>query len=107
ARPRPAGQWRLAARPMSAPVGNALAVKHGGAALLRLAPRAEELADDLREIVPAISEADEPTIRLLALVLARIETANGWLAEHGLFRNRRGDPQPVLKALSTWENTAA
>ena len=25
----------------------------------------------------------------------------------GLFRNARGDPQPVLKPLSGWENTAA
>jgi hypothetical protein len=90
-----------------APRGNSLAVKHGGDAMLRLAPRATEIADDLRAVVPSRSDADEPTIRLLALVLARIETANEWLAEHGLFRNTRGEPQPVLKSLSTWENTAS
>jgi len=75
--------------------------------MLRLAPRAAAIADDLREIVPTAGSADEPAIRLLALVLARIEAANEWLAEHGLFRGARGEPQPILKALSTWENTAA
>jgi phage terminase small subunit len=75
--------------------------------MLRLAPRAEELADDLRSIVPAMSVADEPMVRLLALQLARIEAANDWLAEHGLFRDAKGEPQPVLRALSTWENSAA
>lgn len=93
--------------PPAAERGNQLAVKHGAEALLRLQPRAEKIAAQLREIVPARSESDEPTIRLLSLVLARVETANLWLAENGIFRNSRGDPQPVLKVLSTWENTAA
>jgi hypothetical protein len=53
--------------------------------MIRLAPRSAELADDLRAVVPAVSEADEPTIRLLALVLARVEAANEWLAERGIF----------------------
>lgn len=78
-----------------APPGNQLAVTHGARAMLRLAPRAEQIADDLR------------TIRLLALVLARIETANEWLDEHGLFRNGKGEPQAILKNVSTWENTAS
>lgn len=90
-----------------APPGNQLAVTHGARAMLRLAPRAEQIADDLREIVPARSDSDEPTIRLLALVLARIETANEWLDEHGLFRNGKGEPQAILKNVSTWENTAS
>jgi hypothetical protein len=83
-----------------------MAVRHSATAMLRLAPRADEIAADLRLIVPAASEADEPTIRLLALVLARIEAANEWVAEHGIFRNGKGEPQPILKVLSTWENTA-
>ena len=86
--------------------GNQLARRHGATAMVTLAPRAEEIADGLREIVPARSEADEPTLRLLALVLARVEAANAWLAEHGVLR-ADGQPQGVLKALSTWENTAA
>ena len=87
--------------------GNTLARRHGAMATLSLAPRANEIATELRELVPTRSESDEPTIRLLALVLARIEAANAWLDEHGLFRDAKGQPQPVLKALSTWENTAA
>ena len=87
--------------------GNQVAVKHGATAALRLAPRAAEIAADLVSLVPARSDADMPTIQLLANVLARIETANEWLAEHGLFRNAKGEPQPVLKVLSTWENTAS
>jgi hypothetical protein len=84
-----------------------MARRHGATAMITLAPRADEIADDLREIVPAQSEADEPTIRLLALVLARVEAANDYLAERGIFADDRGTPQPILKALSTWENTAA
>jgi hypothetical protein len=87
--------------------GNGLALTHGAKADLHLAPRAGELADGLREIVPARGEADEPTIQLAGLVLARVEAANRWLAERGIFQDERGVPQPVIKALSTWENTAA
>ncbi len=87
--------------------GNGVAVKHAATSMIRLAPRAAEIADDVRAIVPVSSEADEPTIRLLSLVLARIETANEWLAEAGMFRNAEGEPQPILKSLSTWENQAA
>lgn len=83
------------------------ATTHGAKADLALAPRAAELADYLREIVPARAESDEPTIRLLALILARVETANAWIAEHGIFTGKSGKVQPVLKALSTWENSAA
>lgn len=74
--------------------------------MIRLAPRAAEIADDLRQVVPTVSEADEPTIRLLALVLARVEVVNVWLDEHGLLKPN-GAPQAVLGVLSTWENTAS
>jgi hypothetical protein len=74
--------------------------------MLRLAPRADEIANDLRRIVPTGAEPDEPALRLLALVLARVEAANSWLDEQGLL-TQRGEPQPVLRVLSTWENTAA
>lgn len=86
--------------------GNALALRHGARAMLRLAPRAAELADELAALVPASSPSDEPTVRLLALVLARVEAANDYLAEHGIL-DENGVPRPVLKMLSTWENSAA
>jgi phage terminase small subunit len=84
-----------------------VALRHGAQSSIRLAPRAAELAADLRAVVPAVSASDEPTIKLLALVLARVEAANEWLAEHGIFVDETGNPQPVIRALSTWENTAA
>lgn len=88
--------------------GNGLALTHGAKADLHLAPRAAELADGLREIVPARGEADEPTIQLAGLVLARVEAANRWLAERGIFQDaNKGVPQPVTKVLSTWENSLA
>jgi hypothetical protein len=85
-----------------------VAVRHGATASLRLTPRAEELADGLRAIVPCCSEADEPSICLLAGVLARIEAANEYLAEQGLFLpGGGGELQPLLRVLTGWENTAA
>jgi hypothetical protein len=86
--------------------GNELAVKHGATAVLKLAPRAGEIAERIRAIVPAGSDHDEPTVRLLAGVLARIEAANAWLAANSIFADGEGNAQPILKQLSTWENTA-
>jgi Phage terminase, small subunit len=103
------GKWKPAFPGQRPPFekGHALRLTHGAQSMIRLAPRAAELADDLRVVVPAVSDADEPTIRLLALVLARVEVANEWLAEHGIFKAWSDEVQPVLKVLSTWENTAA
>jgi hypothetical protein len=89
-----------------APLGNDLAVKHGAFAMLKLAPRAAEIADDLRAVVPAYSPADEPTVRLLALSLAQVEAATLYLAEHG-FTDKRGKTQGVLRHLGTMMNTAS
>lgn len=55
--------------------GNTLQLRHGAYSTLHLAPRAGELADELRAVVPAFSPADEPMVRLLAVTLARIERA--------------------------------
>lgn len=87
--------------------GNEAAVRHGAYSPAKLAPRAQAIERDLRAVVPTYSPSDEHTVRLLALVLARVEAANEWLFEHGIFRNAKGEPQPILKALSTWENSAA
>ena len=87
--------------------GNQVAVSHGAYATLRLNDRREELAEALREIVPASSQADEATIWLLAGILTRIETATTYIDEHGIFQNAKGEPRAILARLSTWENTAA
>jgi hypothetical protein len=87
--------------------GNELAVTHGAFATLRLDRRREELAEAIRDIVPASTTADEPTIWLVAGVLARIEAASVYIDEHGLFANGKGEPRPILARLSAWENTAA
>jgi hypothetical protein len=86
--------------------GNGRAVKHGAYALVRLEPRANEIADDLRELVPARRDSDEPTIRLLALALAQIEAASAYLGDVGILTSR-GKPQPVLSFLTTMMNTAS
>jgi hypothetical protein len=90
-----------------AEVGNGRALKHGAYSPAKLQPRVAELADRLAEIVPASSPSDEPSIRLLALQLARIDAAHDWLAEKGLFKTAKGEPQGILKQLSVWENSAA
>lgn len=92
--------------PRPAERGNARAVTHGASAELQLAPRVEELRAMIAELVPVGTLADEPAITLLSWQLARIERANAYLDEHGLM-DRRGVPRPVLKVLSTWENSAA
>lgn len=92
---------------VTAPEANNLrALKHGCRSDRLLAPRAEELAAELRQVVPGHQVADDTLIKVLALVLARVERANEWIDERGLFRNDKGDPQPVLAMLSRWENTA-
>lgn len=56
--------------------GNALSLHHGAYAIVALGPRVEELADQIRELVPAYSPSDEITIRLLCLALARLERSS-------------------------------
>jgi hypothetical protein len=60
-------------RPKNASLRRERNDEHGATADLALAPRAEQIADGLRELVPAASSSDGPTIRLLSLVLARTE----------------------------------
>ena len=55
--------------------GHGAALKHGANSTLAIAPGAAELADELRQVVPTYSPADEVSVRLLAVTLARIERA--------------------------------
>jgi hypothetical protein len=57
------------------------------------------IADELRAVAPVRSDADEAAIKLAALILARVEIANEWLNENGIFADGRGTPQPVLRVL--------
>lgn len=86
--------------------GNTLQLRHGAYSPEGRRELKNARAEELRALVPAYSPSDEPMIRLVAGVLARIELAWDWLDEHGIFRGETGELQPVLKALSTWENTA-
>lgn len=85
--------------------GNRAALTHGASALLALAPRADEIAAALDDVVPTRTDADMPAIRACALALAQVEQAAAYLDEHGLV-DGRGHPRPVAKHLGTMLNTA-
>lgn len=55
--------------------GNALSARHGAYATVKLGPRVDELVELIRPDVPMVRPADELTIRLLAVTLARLERA--------------------------------
>lgn len=86
--------------------GETRALTHGFTSVVTIAPKAEGIAATLRPLIPAYTTSDEPALTLLAWQLARIESANEYLAEHGLL-DAKGKPRPVLKILSTSENSAA
>jgi hypothetical protein len=86
--------------------GNQLARKHGAFARFQLEPRALELAEELRALLPSGSPSDEVAIRLLSLTLAQVEAATLYVAAEGLV-DRSGQPQPILKHLGTMLNTSA
>jgi hypothetical protein len=52
-----------------------LATRHGAYSVIQLGPRAQEIADEIREILPVRDVADEAAVRLVGLCLARIERA--------------------------------
>lgn len=55
--------------------GNEVSLTHGAYATVKLAPRAAELADWIRDAAPLYSDADEPAVLLCAMALARTEAA--------------------------------
>jgi hypothetical protein len=86
--------------------GNQLAKKHGAFSRFQLEPRASELAEDIRVLMPHRSPSDEMAIRLLSLSLAQVEAATLYVAVHGLV-DAAGSPQPILRHLGTMVNTSA
>src|SRR5438132_6230019 len=61
--------------------GNDLSVRHSSYAVVQLAPRAQELAAEIRQVIPLYSPADEYAVAALALILAQLERASIALAE--------------------------
>jgi hypothetical protein len=86
--------------------GNALAVRHGAHSPGIVGKRATEIAERIAPIVPNYNESHAPTVELLARELARIELADEWLDEHGIF-DGEGKPAGILKMRSVWTNSAA
>ena len=87
--------------------GNQVAWTHGGqVSAWRVGPRAAEIASTLREVLPVRSDADEPLIAVLANAWARLELMTAWLDKNGLM-DSHNRPRPVLKLISTTENTCA
>lgn len=82
--------------------GNEVGLRHGSYSVLKLAPRAAEIADGVRALLPVYSPADEPAVQTLAVVLARLERATEAL-------DGAGDPadlQRLRDDLRGWANTA-
>lgn len=97
--------------------GNGAAVRHGAYAVVRLTPRAEELAAELRRLVPLATPIDGPAIDALALVLAQLERAMlvlstvqtrevAALTSGGLDRDDRDDLRRLAADARGWANTA-
>jgi hypothetical protein len=77
------GRWTPAfpgQRPPFAP-GNQAATKAGDRALLRLRPRAAELAEQIRDLVPVWHDSFTPTVEAAAMVAAQAEAAFAGLAD--------------------------
>jgi hypothetical protein len=74
--------------------GNQLARKHGVYARLSVAESAEvaEIADELREVMPAPTESDEPILAVIAAGMHRLRKANDVLERSGLMMGSRVHP---------------
>jgi hypothetical protein len=63
--------------------GHELSIRHGAYALLKLRPRAAELADAIRQLVPGYVPAHEPAVQAAAMTGARLEKAMAALEDAG------------------------
>jgi hypothetical protein len=61
--------------------GNQAATKYGDRALLRLRPRAAELTQEIRQLMPIWDDSFEPVLEAASMVGAQCEAALGALAE--------------------------
>lgn len=86
-----------------AEVGNTRSLRHGAYAVAVIQPRAQVIADALREDVPARSDSDDWAIVQLAHVLAQIEAFETEIARVGIAKAKPS----ILKNLTAARNTAA
>jgi hypothetical protein len=71
----PHGEGCACVRCTGFPAGHGLSTKHGAYAVVSLGPRAAEIAEQLRALVPGGDPVDGPAVSVLATVLARLERA--------------------------------
>jgi hypothetical protein len=81
--------------------GHEITLGHGAYAVVKLGPRVDELAGELRELVPTYAASDEPAVRLLALTLARLERA-----EEALEQAEPADLGRLRQDALGWANAA-
>lgn len=85
--------------------------KHGAYSGKELIPITREKTDLIRGLltgeVTAIGPTDAITVELLARNLAKIELIDRWLQVHGLFSDKEGTPQPVLRIYYQAVNAAS
>jgi hypothetical protein len=97
--------------PRGAKVGNSNAAKHGAQATKsdQIATRAANQKRRLLRQIGTRESALSPTARgylaLLARLLAKLDSVDAYLDEHGLIREG-GEPQPVLKLYVSLVNSA-
>jgi hypothetical protein len=82
--------------------GHELSTRHGAYSQLKLGPRVDELVELIRPDVPMLRPADELTVRLLAVTLARLERALGALEEA-----EPGSMEKLESDARGWVNRAA
>ncbi len=80
--------------------GHALSLRHGAYAVVALGPRVDELAGQVRELVPGYQPADEFAVRLLCLTMVRLERA-----EAALEQAEPGDLARLRQDALGWANT--
>lgn len=85
--------------------------KHGAYSGRELIPLTQEkgalIAGLMTGNVTAIGPTDAITVELLARNLAKIELIDRWLQVHGLFSDKEGTPQPVLRIYYQAVNAAS
>lgn len=57
-------------------VGNSVALKHGGKSVVALRPRAAELVEHIKDVMPVYTDADGMMVEILGMQLAQAERVN-------------------------------